>query len=507
MTVVGGLCAVAAPFLPGGATRADGVALAGYAGGVVLAVLLGLARSRRVRVAGGVVGVLAAGAAVVRLVLDVTGGVPGADTAVLAVGALGVAVGLLGSTSWRPRPVGVLAAVAVLAAAVASPVVVDRAATRAETRDARDFAPEPVPARPGGRQWSWQPPADVTDVAAAGHGVVVATADGAVTALDGPDGRRQWAYARPGAHVRDVLVSTDGEAVAVAFGSAGDTRSNLLVVLDADTGAERFRRVVPAVLVQTRQVVVTTRTLAIRDDAYTAYDLGTGEERWRWSPPDGCTSPFSLLARGRTAVLAPVQCPGEVGLLALDEVTGGERWRHEVAVDDSAGERIDVLPTSTSDGAAVWLRIVGGPAAPGSVTSGMFDTGTGALLAGPHAPWWPRADVGVTPLLEQQEGAEVEALSALDPTGASHPLDLALCPLRSADATTASTYLRLCGDTGRDVTLVVQAWDGSPPTSVPVRLDGSGSRQDLHLVPAPGAIVVARGTSGGTPAPVVGLSG
>ncbi|MET0135617.1 MAG: hypothetical protein ABW215_18715, partial [Kibdelosporangium sp.] len=87
------------------------------------------------------------------------------------------------------------------------------------------------------------------------------------------------------------------------------------------------------------------------------------------------------------------------------------------------------------------------------------------------------------------------------------PLDLSVCPDRAADATTARTYLRVCQDNGRELTLITQSWDNTPPTSLPVRMDGSGSRSDLHLVPAPGAIVLARSAFGGTPAPVVGFSG
>jgi outer membrane protein assembly factor BamB len=504
MTIAGAVCAVVAPFLSGGATRADGVELVWFVVGVVVAAALGLSRSRKVRVAAAAVGVVAAGAAVVRLVLDVRGGLPGLDTPVLAVGAVGVAVGLLDSTTWRVRPVGVVTAVAVLAAAVGAPFVAEQAAMTSEVREAREFAPEPVAERPGGRQWSWQPPADVTEVVAAGHGVVVATADGSVTALDGPDGRREWHYARPGARVRALLASADRRTVVAVFASTVDTSSELLVALDADTGAARFERVVPSVLVQTEQIVVGTKTLTIRDDTYAAYDIETGAERWRWSAPPGCTNPFTLSARARTVVLAALECRDSAGLVALDEVTGQERWRHEVRTGGPDDERLDISPASTADGAVVWLRIVGRVVAPGSVTNGLFDTETGRFLAKPDASRWVRTDVGPTPLLEQEK----TSIEALDPgTGTTHPLDVNACPDRSADATTAHTYLRLCQDNGRDLTLVVQALDGSRPTTLPVRMDGSGSPSDHHLVPAPGAIVLARSASGGTPAPVIGFSG
>ncbi|MET7997905.1 hypothetical protein ABZU76_44185 [Amycolatopsis sp. NPDC005232] len=46
-------------------------------------------------------------------------------------------------------------------------------------------------------------------------------------------------------------------------------------------------------------------------------------------------------------------------------------------------ERLDISPATTTDGAVVWLRLVGRAAAPGSVLNGLFDTETGRLLAQP----------------------------------------------------------------------------------------------------------------------------
>ncbi|MEV4604432.1 PQQ-binding-like beta-propeller repeat protein [Amycolatopsis sp. NPDC049253] len=495
-TVAGVVCVVVAPFLSGGATRASGVGLLWFVAGAAVAAPLGLARSRKVRVAAAALGIATAVAAVVRLALDVRGGVPGLDTPVLAVGAVGVAIGLFGSPPWRVRPVGVLAA------GVAAPFAADRAATASTTRGVPDLTPEPVAEKPGGRQWSWQPPADVSAVAAAGHGVVVAAADGSVTALDGLDGSRDWSYARPGAHVHALLASADRRTVVAAFASKTDSSNDLVVVLDADTGTARFDRVVPSVLVETGEILVSTRTLTIRDDAYVGYDIRTGDELWRWSAPAGCRNPYTLPAQARTVVLAALECGRSAGLVALDEVTGRERWRHVVETTGPDGERLDISPAATTDGAVVWLRLVGRAASPGSVLNGLFDTETGRLLARPDASRWVRTDVGPIPVIEQEK----TSAAALDPgTGATHPIDLGACPVRSADAPTRHTYLRVCQDTGRDVTLVVQDFDGGAPTSREVRTDGSGPLSDPRLVPAPGAIVLAGSTSGGTPAPVVGF--
>ncbi|WP_326569166.1 PQQ-binding-like beta-propeller repeat protein [Amycolatopsis rhabdoformis] len=501
-TVAGVVCVVVAPFLSGGATRPGGVVLLGYVAAVLVAAALGLVGSRKVRIAAAVLGVLAAAAAVVRLVLDVRGGLPGLDTPVLAVGAVGVAVGLFDSTSWRIRPVGLLVAVVVLGAAVVAPFAADRAATASEARGVPDLTPEPVAERPGDRQWSWQPPADVSKTVAAGHGVVVATIDGSVTALDGLDGSADWSYARPGARVHALLASADRRTVVAAFASKTDSSNDLVVVLDADTGTPRFHRVVPSVLVETGGILVGTKALTIRDDDYAGYDLQSGAELWHWSAPAGCQNPYTLPAQAKTVVLAALECGRSAGLVALDEVTGRERWRHVVETTGPDDERLDISPAATTDGAAVWLRLVGRAAAPGSVLNGVFDTETGRLLAQPDATRWVRMDVGPVPLIEQEKTAALDLT-----TGTTRPIDVGACPARSADATTPHTYLRVCADTGRDLTLVVQGFDGGPPTSRVVHLAGSGPLSELRLVPAPGAIVLARSTSDGTPAPVIGLPG
>ncbi|MET7997906.1 PQQ-binding-like beta-propeller repeat protein [Amycolatopsis sp. NPDC005232] len=205
-----------------------------------------------------------------------------------------MAVGLLDSTSWRIRPLGLLVAVVVLAATMGAPFAADRVATASTTRGVPDLTPEPVAEKPGGRHWSWHPPADVSAMVAAGHGVVVAAADGSLTALDGLDGSHDWSYARPGTRVHALLASADRRTVVAAFASKTDSGNDLVVVLDADTGTARFDRVVPSVLVETGEILVGTKTLTIRDDAYTGYDIQTGDELWHWSAPTGVHEPVPL---------------------------------------------------------------------------------------------------------------------------------------------------------------------------------------------------------------------
>ncbi|MFI9007747.1 PQQ-binding-like beta-propeller repeat protein [Actinosynnema sp. NPDC053489] len=525
--VVGALCAGCAPFLPGGVPRPEPDATVIVAAvGVVLAALVAVLGGRAARVVAAVVATGLAGAAWWLLVSDLVIGLTGHDLPVLAVGSAAVAVGAVGravpasggaeeagarATGWRLRPVGVLPVVAVVVAAVLAPAAAEAVVVRSQTRDARDFAPPPVVERPGERQWSWQPPGDVVDVVPVLHGVAVATRDGAVTAVNGLDGRQQWRYARPGAAVGAVVASPDRRVVAVSFRSVRDTRAQEVVVLDADTGTPRFEVVLRSVLVETGQLRPGAHVLAVRDrEEVTGYDLGDGTRRWRWSPPTGCTAWSGTVAWGRTTVLLPVECPDTLGVTALDEATGEERWRHEVRRTDSNGERQDVRLGTTSDGAVVLLQTFGGIESPGSEPDGLLDADTGRLLSRPGRPWTVRVDAGATPLVEEDEGGRLTGLLALDPaTGTTTRLPVEDCPARTADVTTATTYLRACADNGRELTVVAQPLDGSPPTSTPVRLDGSGStgRSDVRLVAAPGAIVVTRTVFGGTPAPVVGLLG
>ncbi|XVS60515.1 PQQ-binding-like beta-propeller repeat protein [Actinosynnema sp. CA-299493] len=524
MTVVGALCAAWAPFRSGGVPRPEAdVTVIGLAVSVVLAAVLAVGGGRAVRVFAAVAGVGLAVAVGWLLVSDLLIGLTGDDLPVLAVGSVAVAVGAMGSArsgvdeagrrsgGRRVRPVGVLAVVLVVVAAFLAPVAARAVIVRSETRDARDFPPEPVVERPGTRQWAWQPPADVVDVVPVLHGVAVATRDGAVVALHGVDGRVEWRYARPGAPIGSLVASADRRSVVVSFRSAHDTRAQSVVVLDADTGAPRFEVVVRSALVETDELRPGAGVLTMRDqEVVTGYDLDGGGSRWHWSPPAGCTSWFGQVAWGRTTVLVPVECADTLGVTALDEVTGQERWRHEVRRGDANGERQDVRLDATSDGTAVLFRTFGARTAPDAVPDGLLDAETGRVLTRPERPWTVRADAGVTPLVEEADGGRVTGLLALDPTtGATTRLSVEACPRRTADFTTRTTYVRACEDNGRELTVVTQPLDGSSPTSTPVRLDGSGSRgrSDVRLVAASGAIVVTRTTFGGTPAPVVGLTG
>ncbi|WP_198320517.1 outer membrane protein assembly factor BamB family protein [Actinosynnema pretiosum] len=492
--MTGGVCAVVAPFLPAGAAGSAGLDLAGGSAAVVLGALSAFGSGRRVRVAAPVVALLGLVLAGVGLVADVRSGLPGPGWPVLAVGALAVAAGVWWARSWRPSVLGVACAALVVGAALVAPTAVDALATSAGTAVAGG-GPAAVAERPGERRWRWRPTAPVVDVAAAGHGVVVATSDGAVTGLDGATGERRWRYARPGAAVGALLVSPDQRTAVITFRSLRDTRSQLVVVLDAVTGAARFDRVVRSVLVETDQVRPGRRVLAIREDhGLTAYDLTTGAERWRFSPGDGCRSDYARVVPGDGVVLAPLACAGTAGVVALDEDGGAVRWRHEAPVVTGDGYGPVVQLFGSPDGSVVRVRVEG-VGDGGDVVLGGAD-GRELLRVDPSR--WVRVDVGATPLAEVEDGPEVRERAAVDPSGGLRPLPVARCLRRGPDATTAATYLRVCERDG-GVALLAQSWDGATTETA---LDVGGGPGVL-LVPAPGAVVLAgKGSTGA----VVGLA-
>jgi hypothetical protein len=299
-----------------------------------------------------------------------------------------------------------------------------------------------------------------------------------------------------------LVASVDRKTVVATFGNGRDTRQQLMVVFDADTGGVRFSRLVRGVLAEIDDIVPGTGTVALRDGGVVVgYDLMTGERRWRWEPSGGCGWVYAKAVRGRSTVLVAEECADRVSVVALDEVTGGRRWEHRVPLAGNGGERRDVFLEGAPDGSVVWVRVVTVDVAPGAVTDGVFDAETGVVVARPGPEWWVRPELGPRVVVEREADGVVAALDGLV------PLDRGACARVADEATTATTYLRACDDNGREVSVVAQGLDGSPAARTLVRLDGSGSRADVHLVPAPGAIVVARSAYGGTPAPVIGLTG
>ncbi|MCT2585505.1 PQQ-like beta-propeller repeat protein [Actinophytocola gossypii] len=494
VAMVGAVGGVVAVLLPGGAARPDrpdtGVLL-GAAALVVVAVLGFLRRTRAVRSTAGLLAAGAAGWAVYCLYRDLTGGLPGSGTAVLAVCAVGVLVALV-AAAVRPLGVPVAAGLVVVlaAAAVAGGLLAPRVPLRASTAGVAE--PAAMAGQPGERRWTWRTEDPVLGVVAAGAGVVVAVEGGQLAALDGPTGAVRWRYAHQGAHVRALAVTPDRELVLAAFAPGGDreTGAELLVVLDAVTGEVHWKSTVDEWVADQDFLVPTNSVLPVRDlvgendHTVRALELRTGEELWRWRPPSGCTSPFLLPRSGADVVLTSIHCDDRAGVLALDDRTGERRWSHESTVDSPVDHHLSTNPA----GDLVSVDLAGERA--------VLRTADGTPLSTPDA----RVDAGLRPLLPD-EPDDTLGPRVVDPaTGDTRELPVTTCDSPRAHTTTETAYLRICGpDT--EASLVWQTIADRRVARTPItwgtpeilsRMLGTDAR--AVVVPAPGAIVVAKAT-------------
>lgn len=472
-------------------------------GVVVLAAvagLLALAPHRRVRVAGTALGTLGLVGIVVIVVVTIGTGLPGPSLAVLAVGAAVLAlVGVVGGfVEGPPRAARPVAAVAtavggallvVGVCGVAVPLVVD-APVQEWSAVTTATPPAAVPSRPTQVAWTWTALAGVRDVQAAGSGVVVADGSG-VTALDGLTGDPVWGFHREGAALRAMQVTPDRRTVVLSHGSTGygDDEAGLATVLDAATGARlvEFAFDDPGrALFVTDRVVVTPRSIPAGDDLrteYTALDLRTGEERWRWLSPEGCLQ-FALYATStRTTMPVAAGCGDRVVVIGLDEESGRERWRTDAGPGEGS---TTVALRATSDGtAAVPL---------GTRPFPLIDTTDGTVRT--------RITGGYPELDEGEPRLGEDGVDRPDRRLDGTPLPPAPCP--DPTVVVADSVIAVCRGTGGSSATV----DGGPPIPLSRIDDGGPGLEPLssgvRVVPAPGAVVVA-GTSRAAPV-VQGLS-
>lgn len=479
VTSVGAAGGTAAVFLPGGPVRPDRPDLEVLGGAVALVVAAALTFPRRqeTRLAAGALAACAAAWAVYLLVDDLASGLPGAATAVLAASAT---VAVVGAVADIVAPVRLSLAgplvVVLVAAAVAGGLLAPRLPVRAS--EAAAVEPPPLAAEPGERRWTWSTSNAVRGVVAAGAGVVVAVDGGEVTALDGRTGAVRWRYARPGALVRAMVSTPDLATVVAAFAPGGGrvTGSALLVVLDAITGGVLRESIVDDLesLVLTDSALVTQDNGTIR-----ATDLRTGADRWTWSAPAGCVLPSRHPRGGAEVVLTAVRCGERAGVVALDERTGERRWRH--LTDAPPGDLV-----TSRDGAVVLAQGL------------LLRTGDGTELT--EVDRAAVVDAGARPLLTGEPSDEVGP-EIVDPaTGERTELPRVTCEDPRADTTTESVYLRVCGPDA-DADLVWQDFAGAGEvTRTPIGWGAStsarstllGGRAHAVVLPAPGAIVVAR---------------
>jgi outer membrane protein assembly factor BamB len=490
VVAAGAVCAVAALWLPGGAARPELVSFPVLACVAALVVAAGIACAGR-RAGGAVwsaVGVLVAGAAVWSGYLawvDHASGTPGSASAVLAVASVGTGVGVLGYLLVR-RGSGVasgvsagLAGCLVVCAAVVAGVVAPGLPVGASTAPRAD-AP-PVADAPGDGAWTWRTDG-LREVVAAGAGVVAASGRAEVTALDGRTGEIRWRYERAGALVRNLIATPDRALVLAAFAPSGpDARdTELLVTFDATTGVVLDERPVDDLTTDDGFLAVTNAVRPVRerggeDRPTTAHDLRTGEARWTWTPPEGCTSPFMLATSTADAVMVTQRCPDGLTLLALDDRTGEPRWTHPAPTADST-----FSPHADVDGRLLAIRANARPVTLLRVSDGSRITTTDESI-----------NPAAVPLLTTDTG---QPTGAVDPdTGEVTGLPDLACADPVAATTTSSALLYRCGDT-----VVTHQLPSGPPVAKPIpELPAVDHRTFVNrplstrLVAAPGAVVVA----------------
>lgn len=359
-------------------------------------------------------------------------GLPGLAIPVLAVGGVAViaAAVLLAIARWAsgfgarqvvPATVA-LVAVGVLTATtvVVAPHIVVDAAT-AEQAD-----PAPVPEPSTGARWTstWPPRDDFFQVVAAGAGVVVASGDG-VAALDGSTGRQRWHYRRAGARAYRLHASPDGRTVAAVFSVGHDEDTTYsMFVFDANTGDIRWSRWGNHPRIYLRDDNVLTNHVMVINErrGMVGYDLGSGDEVWRWTEPLGCRFTVGEYVTSSDSVLVPMACGGghvAYTILGVDDQDGTERWRFADPNEfTDEGKRLVTAP----DGRTALLQSELEPY--GGILSALLDSATGKVLyqtaSGDRGVIAPDPQTPV--VLREVSGERGELVIRNLRTGAEHPL-------------------------------------------------------------------------------------
>lgn len=465
-------------------------------------------------------------------------GLPGLAIPVLAVGGLAVLVAtvLLAIARWAsgfdarqvfPATVA-LVAVGVLTATgvvVAQRIVVD--ATTAERVD-----PAPVPEPSTGARWTstWPPGDDFFQVVAAGAGVVVASGDG-VAALDGSTGRQRWHYRRAGARAYRLHASPDGRTVAAVFSVGHDEDTTYsMVVFDANTGDIRWSRWGNHPRIYLRDANLLTNHVMVINErrGMIGYDLGSGDELWRWTEPFGCQYTVGEYVTSSDSVLVPLRCGGGHDtyiILGIDDHDGTERWRF---ADSNEFQYEGKQLTTTPDGRTTMLQsefeLYGG------ILSTLLDSATGKVLyqtvSGDRSVIAPDPH---TPVVLREVSGERGQMVIRDlRTGVEHPL-AHTCPtfdhlsenywpppdmLASAARVviTETSVVVLCDDEDDDKNVTIETYsltDGTRTASLTatetrIRIDRLTGATTLFA--AAGAIVLAHHDPARKSGVVAGLS-
>ncbi|MEU5695914.1 PQQ-binding-like beta-propeller repeat protein [Actinosynnema sp. NPDC020468] len=495
--LAGAGCALVSLFLPVAHPRPEGldIPLAVWVAGLAAAVALARAGFRAAAVLCGGAVLVGVGIA---LVVDVGHGLPAPDVPVLAVGALAVAVGAgWWGTTWRPTALGALAVVPVVGLALVAPALADHAAVRSHVREAWAEPAAPVAETPGDRRWTWQPPGRVLRLVPAGHGVAVVTTWGVITGV--VDGRAEWTYARSGADVADVRTSADLRTLVVAFRGAANDENTLVVVLDADTGAVRFQRPVrsPRLWAGTRSLI------EAEAGTVTAYDVVSGDVRWRRDSVEGCRT-ADLAGVGRTVAVVRPGCTDRDGLVGLSEDTGDVVWSTltPFAPGLDLPRRPSTRAKATPTGGAVLVER-SGDRPPGVGDTAVLDTLTGKVTEASY-PGMYRLDVGALPIVVPRSENLRDPIRLIDPVSGVVRDVQDDCKIFNTAATGTRTLLRVCHDGER---LEVRT-DGVDGTTTGTRVPELEREHGVvaQVAATPGAVVVTGFGTDGVVLPVVGLA-
>jgi outer membrane protein assembly factor BamB len=208
----------------------------------------------------------------------------------------------------------------------------DAAATESTTAAPTDV---PAGAPAGAVSEAWSVDGGPLPEAVVQDGRVLVGSGRGVRALDPVTGEEAWHYTRDNARMCGLTV-TDGVAVAV-FATAD--RCDEAVGLDADTGVRRWTRSLSlagdAVLDSTSAIVLASNPTGL----LTLDPVGNGI-RWRHAATDGCR--LVAADAGSTGVAVLERCGDDTGVQVrlLDGFAGTVHWSRDVTVDEGADVRL-----------------------------------------------------------------------------------------------------------------------------------------------------------------------
>ncbi|MEO3875788.1 hypothetical protein ABGB18_43995 [Nonomuraea sp. B12E4] len=474
-----------------------------------------------------------------------------AFAAAYGTGLTAAAAGFLGmAIAFKPARLGIAGVLGGSAAVVATSLATLAAITvmpidsvASGTGTAMNKKGEPVAAVPTSVSrvgWRWKA-ADLSPVgglAIAGGGVVVQIADGLVS-LNSVTGEERWRYRKPGSHADDVEPSADGGLVMVTFkqssaaadGSRAKTEQRT-ALLDAYTGMVLAEHVNPwggadNPFLHAKGVITALsakQKYSLSPGVLTGWHPDTSKPAWHYTPPKGCAGGwedgYGLIAGSGTLardvfaqLLVCAQWVGEksrgdrvrtftLAVLGLDPETGAEAWRRERKV---SARPDSVRMYRSADGGALsvtWgekdgmvLEQASGKAVAQQRTTGVFTaerflhTVPAPRRERPQAYGWDPFGAG------ERERASV-SLMGLAPSP-EEDAETRLLPLEDA-------MLVAFPQQRRDevtITVLITPWGRDDTVRIPITLPSlspplPNMPPALGLLPAPGAVIVARPPSG-----------